>query len=118
MMEESDKSEESRSQLDGDSDDETEDRAPLAIANTAVESQHRPSNFKKVGSQRKPVDSGRAAAEVFLQPNNELDAPSNNAAIRTLDGALAVDEFAADAVNSRVLLGKIDLLLERLRLDA
>lgn len=38
--------------------------------------------------------------------------------IRTLDGELAGDEFAADAINYQVLLGKIDALLERLKLDA
>jgi len=39
-------------------------------------------------------------------------------AVRTLDGELAGDEFAADAVNYQILLGKIDALLERLKLDA
>ncbi|KAL8816993.1 MAG: hypothetical protein Q9223_004093 [Gallowayella weberi] len=39
-------------------------------------------------------------------------------AIRTLDGEIAGDEFASDAVNYQILLGKIDGLLERLKLDA
>jgi ankyrin repeat and BTB/POZ domain-containing protein 1 len=39
-------------------------------------------------------------------------------AVRTLDGDLAGDEFASDAINYQVLLGKIDRLLERLKLDA
>jgi ankyrin repeat and BTB/POZ domain-containing protein 1 len=38
--------------------------------------------------------------------------------VRTLDGELAGDEFASDAINYQVLLGKIDRLLERLKLDA
>ena len=38
--------------------------------------------------------------------------------IRTLDGEIASDELAADAMNYQILLGKIDTLLERLRLDA
>lgn len=38
--------------------------------------------------------------------------------IRTLDGEIAGDEFAGDAVNYQILLGKIDGLLDRLRLDA
>lgn len=42
----------------------------------------------------------------------------NGGEIRTLDGDLAGDEFAADAINYQVLLGKIDGLLERLKLDA
>ncbi|ERF69744.1 hypothetical protein EPUS_07570 [Endocarpon pusillum Z07020] len=39
-------------------------------------------------------------------------------AVRTLDGDLAGDEFASDAINYQLLLGKIDRLLERLKLDA
>ena len=39
-------------------------------------------------------------------------------AVRTLDGELAGDEFAAMAVDYQILLGKIDLLLEKLKLDA
>jgi ankyrin repeat/BTB/POZ domain-containing protein 1 len=38
--------------------------------------------------------------------------------IRTLDGDIAGDEFAADAINYQVLLGKIENLLEKLNLDA
>jgi ankyrin repeat/BTB/POZ domain-containing protein 1 len=44
--------------------------------------------------------------------------PFMNGQIRTLDGDIASDEFAADAINYQVLLGKIDSLLERLKLDA
>lgn len=44
--------------------------------------------------------------------------PFMNGEIRTLDGDIAGDEFAADAINYQVLLGKIDKLLERLKLDA
>ncbi|KAI9796575.1 MAG: hypothetical protein M1835_003711 [Candelina submexicana] len=39
-------------------------------------------------------------------------------AVRTLDGEIAGDEFSSDAVNYQILLGKIDSLLERLKLDA
>jgi ankyrin repeat/BTB/POZ domain-containing protein 1 len=38
--------------------------------------------------------------------------------VRTLDGEIAGDEFAADAINYQILLGKIDKLLEMLKLDA
>lgn len=37
---------------------------------------------------------------------------------RTLDGEIVDDEFLADAINYRVLLEKIDRLLEKLKLDA
>lgn len=57
------------------------------------------------------------------EPTNPIsvDPASNpfmNGEIRTLDGEIAGDEFAADAINYQVLLGKIDTLLERLKLDA
>ncbi|KAI1614086.1 hypothetical protein EDD37DRAFT_634831 [Exophiala viscosa] len=52
--------------------------------------------------------NAQVAAEALLQ----------SGAVRTLDGELAGDEFAADAVNYQILLGKIDSLLEKLKLDA
>ncbi|KAI9172333.1 BTB/POZ domain-containing protein [Paramyrothecium foliicola] len=39
-------------------------------------------------------------------------------AVRTLDGATAEDEFVSDAINYQILLGKIDTMLDRLKLDA
>ncbi|KAJ9494305.1 hypothetical protein H2202_010229 [Exophiala xenobiotica] len=53
-------------------------------------------------------ENADAAAAALLQ----------SGAVRTLDGELAGDEFAADAVNYQLLLGKIDSLLEKLKLDA
>ena len=38
--------------------------------------------------------------------------------VRTLDGEIAGDEFAQDAMNYQILLGKIDQLLEELTLEA
>lgn len=38
--------------------------------------------------------------------------------IRTLDGAVAEDEFSEDAMNYQILMGKLDTLLETLNLDA
>jgi ankyrin repeat/BTB/POZ domain-containing protein 1 len=48
----------------------------------------------------------------------EIPDPTFNGQIRTLDGEIVTDEFAADAINYQVLLGKLDKLLERLKLDA
>ncbi|CAD6587420.1 MAG: hypothetical protein ASARMPREDX12_002838 [Alectoria sarmentosa] len=42
----------------------------------------------------------------------------NNGTIRTLDGEMAGDELEGDAINYQILLGKIDGLLDRLKLDA
>ena len=38
--------------------------------------------------------------------------------VRTLDGQLVTDEFESDAINYQVLLQKLDLLLEKLNLEA
>ena len=59
-----------------------------------------------------PASSLRAAAP----PTN--DNIPEGTVIRTLDGEIAGDEFASDALNYQILLGKIDGLLERLKLDA
>ncbi|KAL1884221.1 hypothetical protein VTK73DRAFT_5357 [Phialemonium thermophilum] len=48
----------------------------------------------------------------------ETDAHEKEEGMMTLDGQLAEDEFASDAINYQILLGKIDRMLERLRLDA
>jgi ankyrin repeat/BTB/POZ domain-containing protein 1 len=67
------------------------------------------------------IDMKPAQAELAKTETTPVDPPSNpfmNGEIRTLDGDIAGDEFAADAINYQVLLGKIDSLLERLKLDA
>ena len=61
-------------------------------------------------------DEGReGGGDVFQKEVEEQFAAG---AIRTLDGEIAGDEFAQDAVNYQILLGKIDHLLENLNLDA
>ena len=65
-----------------------------------------------------PEDEG---VDVSSFPNNDaaiVDILNSNGAIRTLDGEIAGDEFASDAVNYQILLNKIDRLLDRLKLDA
>ncbi|USP81070.1 hypothetical protein yc1106_08344 [Curvularia clavata] len=47
-----------------------------------------------------------------------LEQPITTGVIRNLDGEEVGDEFAQDAMNYQILLGKIDTLLERLNLDA
>ena len=65
------------------------------------------------------------AIDVSQVPNSETAEgiePSEyqmaNATIRTLDGEIAGDELEVDARNYQILLGKIDGLLDRLKLDA
>ena len=68
-----------------------------------------------------PADALRPGEETTKAETTPVDPALNpfmNGEIRTLDGDVAGDEFAADAINYQVLLGKIDSLLERLKLDA
>ncbi|KAI9721304.1 MAG: hypothetical protein M1812_002466 [Candelaria pacifica] len=51
-------------------------------------------------------------------PSLESDNHALGGQVRTLDGEVAGDEFSSDAVNYQILLGKIDSLLEKLKLDA
>ncbi|KAK6365055.1 hypothetical protein LTS17_011533 [Exophiala oligosperma] len=62
--------------------------------------------------------SGSGPPENVLGAEATAESLLQSGAVRTLDGELAGDEFAADAVNYQILLGKIDSLLERLKLDA
>ncbi|KAF2203881.1 hypothetical protein GQ43DRAFT_461227 [Delitschia confertaspora ATCC 74209] len=48
----------------------------------------------------------------------DIEAQIAAGAVRTLDGKIAGDEFAQDAINYQILLGKIDTLLENLDLEA
>lgn len=67
------------------------------------------------------IDMKTNLARRKVELENDADPASNpfmNGEIKTLDGDIAGDEFAADAINYQVLLGKIDRLLEKLKLDA
>lgn len=61
-------------------------------------------------------DVGVSQSDDKLAPDIEGQLAAG--AIRTLDGEIAGDEFAQDAINYQILLGKIDRLLENLDLDA
>ena len=61
------------------------------------------------------------AVDVTLPANGDIaaiESQINQGTIRTLDGELAGDELEGDAINYQILLGKIDALLDRLKLDA
>jgi hypothetical protein len=70
------------------------------------------------------AEAAASIADVAAPPDEAIDVTSPKTTallsgeIRTLDGEVAGDEFAADAINYQVLLGKIDALLEKLKLDA
>ena len=73
-----------------------------------------------------PVDDDDAAVAVVTLNTSASDAnaageafaAANTGTIRTLDGEMVEDELEGDAMNYKILLGKIDRLLERLKLDA
>lgn len=48
----------------------------------------------------------------------EMNGRKEDGAMMTLNGEVAEDEFASDAINYQLLLGKIDVMLDRLKLDA
>lgn len=93
---------------------------------TAAADEHQPESHDKVSSN--PADHPSTTP---APPNTDHDASTaaalaaaaaaaatQDGVIRTLDGELAGDEFASDALNYRILLAKIDALLDELKLDA
>lgn len=73
-------------------------------------------------SQLRTEESDRQLAEMMGKMEMETSAGGVNdgqqVVIKTLDGKVAGDEFTQDALNYQILLGKIDALLEELKLDA
>lgn len=63
---------------------------------------------------------GRDERGALKEGDDGKEAPdaSGVGVIRTLEGDIAGDEFAQDALNYQILLGKIDKLLDELKLDA
>jgi hypothetical protein len=65
---------------------------------------------------------GNEAPAVSVQESkpqaNGVETDELEGAVVTLDGETAEDEFASDAINYQILLGKIDTMLDRLKLDA
>ncbi|WEW61417.1 hypothetical protein PRK78_006907 [Emydomyces testavorans] len=75
-----------------------------------------PISSSSQGSKTPEEDEG-IGVTVDPAPQFSKDGPIGPV-IRTLDGAIAGDEFARDAVNYQILLNKLDRLLEKLDLDA
>ena len=64
------------------------------------------------------IDTDPPAPNLATQVNELALDPFSNGQIRTLNGDIAGDVFEQDAINYRILLEKIDQLLDRLKLDA
>ncbi|CAJ2504297.1 Uu.00g116910.m01.CDS01 [Anthostomella pinea] len=72
-----------------------------------------------LGHRQETAPTDMKPAEVTGKAKTEVEGPGQlDGAVRTLDGELVGDEFAADAINYQVLLHKIDVMLENLKLDA
>jgi len=65
-----------------------------------------------------PVDEGIDVVSTVGKSQDVTSDPFADGQIRTLNGDICDDVFAADAINYQILLGKIETLLERLHLDA
>ncbi|KAK6224364.1 BTB/POZ domain-containing protein [Colletotrichum tabaci] len=63
-----------------------------------------------------PVEAASAATSVRDGKGGEDG--EGGQGVKTLAGEVAEDEFASDAINYQILLGKIDTMLDRLKLDA
>ncbi|TGJ85667.1 hypothetical protein E0Z10_g3092 [Xylaria hypoxylon] len=64
-----------------------------------------------------PIDSEKVMITASRETSTTMQAEVDGG-VRTLDGELAEDEFLSDAINYQVLLQKIDIMLEKLKLDA
>jgi len=87
--------------------EETETLDPAALPGKDV---FDPSDVMFAEDEGVDVHSGTTPTQDSLDHNNLV--------IRTLDGEIAGDEFAQDAINYQILLNKIDNLLDKLTLDA
>ena len=90
--------------------------------NTKTNIQHETRGIHEGKTGSKPLaDEGiNASSEIDKDAASQqyVNATAAEVQIRTLDGEIAGDEFAGEAINYQILLGKIDGLLDKLRLDA
>src|SRR5438045_1364882 len=94
--------------------------APPSVVDEGVDvsNQDAPQRNAGIVAVRAPVSDKDAGKELAHDSATVLAGPFGNGEIRTLNGDIAGDEFANDAINYQILLGKVDKLLERLKLDA
>ena len=94
--------------------------APIAAEDEAIDMEILQPNANAIESDKQTqVFSTNPYAPTTIEPNSSLKTPPLlPAGVRTLDGEIAGDESAADAANYQILLGKLDMLLDRLKLDA
>ena len=113
--------------MDENENEENNDNQAIEEVNTGIESLSIPkwgsappsgTTPEDEGVDVGPVKNGGSESSVPQRSSNDVPPQDLGAAIRTLDGEIAGDEFASDAVNYQILLQKLDRLLETLDLDA
>ncbi|CCF32449.1 BTB/POZ domain-containing protein [Colletotrichum higginsianum] len=107
--------------LDEMMDEEGEIDAALAET-IAVQSEQQQQQRQTDGKEEPiaaPVEAASAATSVRDGEGGESGEDGESGqGVKTLAGEVAEDEFASDAINYQILLGKIDTMLDRLKLDA
>ncbi|WYZ39411.1 hypothetical protein EsH8_III_001325 [Colletotrichum jinshuiense] len=93
--------------LDEIMDEEGEINAAMAETLAAQSEQ-------QVDEEGRPTAAAQETASVVAPTENG----DNEEGLKTLSGDVAEDEFASDAINYQILLGKIDTMLDGLKLDA
>ena len=93
--------------------DATEDGPPPG--DEAGAGEQKPPEHKGIDVSPFPNDD---AAIAQIVNSDGAEEQTSSGAVRTLDGEIAGDEFAGDAINYQILLNKIDGLLDKLKLDA
>ncbi|WPG97803.1 BTB/POZ domain-containing protein 3 [Acrodontium crateriforme] len=93
--------------------DEMMDEADINEAAAHVQPERH--EYDQLHANENPVDEGYSGSPAKGLPVDEVEAPGT--IVRTLDGEIAGDEFAQDALNYQILLGKIEVLMGRLGLD-
>lgn len=78
-----------------------------------------PSQFAQLATGHHPGEEGEDGVQTE-EKSSQTQTGENaegHGVVRTLDGEIAGDEFAQDAINYQILLGKIEALMEGLGLD-
>lgn len=108
--------------------DEEGELAPEAVEAIAAAAESNNNNsaapaglpVKEDGSTTEPAPTAVANGQSTVNGAAKAALPQllPGTTVRTLDGEVAADEFESDALNYQLLLQKIDVMLEKLKLDA
>ncbi|WQF82875.1 Putative ankyrin repeat and BTB/POZ domain-containing protein [Colletotrichum destructivum] len=112
--------------LDEMMDEEGEIDAALAETIAAQSEQQQQQQQQQTDGKEDPITAPVKAASAATsvrdgeggESGEEGEGGQGGQGVKTLAGEVAEDEFASDAINYQILLGKIDTMLDRLKLDA